>query len=104
MNEREVSKKWVAAHLRLHPQDYFLRLHDCPWGAKLFDAVIFCGKTAIALEFKVDRRKSWRYTLKELPPHQKRELALFSNGTTRRSKVVVYHVETRAWFEMEVTS
>lgn len=100
--EREISKKWVETHLASHPRDYAFRIHDCPWEAKKFDYFLFSSKVAWALEFKVDRRVSFRYSIEELPKHQKAALLDFSNGKTRRSKVIVYHVAGNAWHEMEV--
>ena len=99
--EREVSKRWVKAHLKEHPHDYYLRHHDCPWGVKPYDATLFCGKITWAIEFKVDRRKKFAYTLSELPSHQLSALRAFKNGSQRRSKVVVFHSETSTWFQLE---
>lgn len=100
--EREISKKWVASHLSCHKGDYAFRIHDCPWQAKPFDCLLFTDKVVWALEFKVDRRKSFRYKISELPTHQRRALECFSNGKTRRSKVVVYHMAADTWHELEV--
>ena len=100
--EREISKKWVERHLASHPRDYAFRIHDCPWEAKKFDYFLFGPKVAWALEFKVDRRKVFRYTIDELPAHQKRALKEFQNGRDRRSKVIVYHMAGNTWHEMEV--
>lgn len=100
--ERDIAKKWVEGHLASHPGDYAFRIHDCPWEAKKFDYFLFTRKVVWALEFKVDRRKSFRYQINELPLHQKKALKDFSNGKERRSKVVIYHVAGNAWHEMEV--
>ena len=100
--ERKLSREWISEHLLAHPGDYALRLHDCPHEPKKFDWLLFSEKVAWAIEFKVDRRKRFKYSISELPAHQKRELELFSNGRTRRSTVVVYHPEERAWHKLEV--
>jgi len=101
--ERDISKKWIAAHLKDNPGDYAFRIHDCPWEAKKFDYLLFTANgVSFALEFKVDRRKKYRYTIDEVPMHQMSALEGFKNGTNRRSKVVVYHVETDTWYETEV--
>lgn len=101
--EREVSKKWVEAHIAGHKGDYAFRIHDCPWSAKPFDCILFTSAgISWALEFKVDRRKSFRYTIEELPTHQLRALQGFRDGKSRKSKVVIYHMITDTWHEMEV--
>lgn len=100
--ERDISKKWIADHLRAYPEDYAFRIHDCPWEAKKFDYFLFSKNVVFALEFKVDRRKKFRYTIDELPQHQFRALKEFKNSTTRQSKVVVYHLETDTWHQLEV--
>ena len=100
--ERDISKKWIAAHLASNEGDYAFRIHDCPWEAKKFDYLLFTSQVTWALEFKVDRRKKLRYTIEELPNHQLRALKEFSNGISRRSKMVVYHLETDTWHETEV--
>lgn len=101
--EREISKKWISSHLALHPGDYAHRIVDTPWGgAKPFDWFLFCGNDSIALEFKVDRRKNLLYSILELPLHQKKALEGFANGKNRRSKVMVFHMVTESWHELEV--
>lgn len=101
--EREISKKWVSAYLKDNPGAYAFRIHDCPWEAKKFDYIILNGDgAAFATEFKVDRRKTYAYTIEELPNHQRRALNEFRNGNTRRSQVVVYHVVTDRWYILEV--
>lgn len=100
--EREVSKKWIASHLLSSPEDYAYRIHDCPWGRKNFDAFLMSGSILWAIEFKVDRRKTYKYSISEIEGHQLSALKDFSNGGTRRSKVVVYHAATDTWHEMEV--
>ena len=100
--ERDISKKWVEAHLASHQGDYAFRIHDCPWQAKPFDCFLLTDKVSWAIEFKVDRRKLFRYTIDELPTHQRRALLAFQNGRSRRSKVVIYHMITETWHELEV--
>lgn len=100
--ERDISKKWVEHHLSCHEGDYAFRIHDCPWQAKPFDCFLFTPKVSWAIEFKVDRRKTFRYTIDELPMHQRRALKAFANGKSRRSKIVVYHLQTETWHELEV--
>jgi hypothetical protein len=101
--ERDISKQWIATYLKAHPGAYAFRIHDCPWEAKKFDYLIF-GEDGIsfATEFKVDRRQKYRYTIDELPNHQRKALEQFKNGNTRRSQVVVYHVVTETWHKLEV--
>lgn len=101
--ERDMSKRWIERHVKMHKNDYPFRIHDCPYERKPFDYLLFCGEVTWAIEFKVDRRKKFRYKIEELPLHQDRELRLFSNGKSRRSKVVVYHVHSNEWHEMEVS-
>jgi hypothetical protein len=101
--ERDISKKWIAAHLKLHPGDYAYRIIDTPWGgAKPFDWFLFCGNMTFAIEFKVDRRKKFKYSISEIMPHQRSELLKFHNGKERMSKVIVYHPDSDQWFEIEV--
>lgn len=102
VREREISKSWVKEYLAGYVGCYAFRIHDCPWQAKPFDMFIFAPKVTWAIEFKVDRRKAYRYTIDELPMHQLRALREFSNGSSRQSKVVVYHEQTKTWHELEV--
>ena len=97
--EREISKEWIRDHLRDHPLDYAFRIHDCPWGRKNWDAFLFTPGVCWAVEFKVDRRKAFQYTLDELPAHQHSELLKFVNGTDRKAKVVIYHPGSKEWHE-----
>lgn len=101
--EREISKRWVGEYLACNKGDYAFRIHDCPWQAKPFDLFLFTPKITWAIEFKVDRRKIFRYKIEELPMHQHRALRAFMNGKSRKSKVVVYHEATGTWHELEVT-
>ncbi len=99
--ERDISKKWIEGHLHDHPDDYAHRIIDTPWGgAKPFDWFLFCDGIVWALEFKVDRRVKFAYTIDQLPAHQHSELLKFTNGQSRRSKVLIYHDGT--WHTLEV--
>ena len=101
--ERDISKKWIHDHLRDHPADYAYRIIDTPWGgAKPFDWFLFCEGIAWALEFKVERRKTFKYSISELPAHQYSELLKFMNGKERKSQVVIYHESTEEWHTLEI--
>jgi len=101
--ERDLMKKWAEEHLKKHPEDYWLRIPDGMYGNfKPADGILFCGNTSWMLEFKVDRRKTYKYSLKEVPDHQMMELKRFDNGTDRKSVVVVYHIEKKEWHVIPV--
>lgn len=98
--ERDLMKRWVAFHLKAHPEDYWLRIPDGMYGNfKPADGILFCGRSTWMLEFKVDRRKTFRWSMSELPEHQRRELKGFVNkGRGRLSAVIVCHLAAQKWY------
>lgn len=102
-HERYLMSKWVKGHLEKNPSHYWLRIPDGMHGGfRPFDGVLFMVQEAWAIEFKVERRKTFKFSLDELPKHQKEGLLEFENGEMRRSAVMVYHVATKTWHEFVV--
>jgi hypothetical protein len=96
--ERDFMKKWVVERLARFPDDYWLRLQDGMFGNfRPADGILFHEAIAWMLEFKLERRKGFKFSLDELPAHQKMEMEKFSNGGSRRAAAVVYHLAEKRW-------
>jgi Holliday junction resolvase len=100
--ERDIADKWVRAWLAEHKHDYWLRIPDSAEGIKPFDGVLFMemGRgvhAALAIEFKVWRKKRVKFDYSTVEPHQMRELLLFARGEGRRSLILVYYEHQQKW-------
>lgn len=99
VKERDIMKTFMKRHLKHDNfEGYWLRLEDGVFGNfKPADGVLFTYPLDIMIEFKVERRVTYAFTLRDLREHQRMSLLKFEGGRRRASAVLVYHVREDRW-------